>query len=294
MHPVLFNIFSFPVPSYGMMLALSFLTGIFIAAHRAKKAGLNPDTVSDMGLYVIIAAVAGSRLYYVFLHFDEFRGDLLSAINPFAGGSIGIGGLVMYGGFLGAVAAAIIFFKIKKVPHLPYLDVCAPSVGIGIALTRVGCFLNGCCYGAAAKAHNFLCVHYPDSTISPAGYYQHSIGAHGLQPSTLYEAAGGIAIAVVIYLIGKSKKSFVGLQFYLLFVFYAVLRFGIDFTRVYNASERIGPFSHNQALCIVLFIIFGGLILKNFLTDVDDTKKGAAGAAVGKSNEKSEVTASQK
>ena len=293
MHPVLFNIFSFSVPSYGMMLALSFLTGIFIAAHRAKKAGLNPDTVSDMGLYVIIAAVIGSRLYYVLLHFDEFRGDLFSAVNPFAGGSIGIGGLVMYGGFLGAVAAAIIFFKIKKIPHLPYLDVCAPSVGIGIALTRFGCFLNGCCYGAAAKAHNFLCIHYPDPGISPAGYYQHSIGACGLQPSVLYEASGGLAIALIIYLVGK-RKPFTGLQFYLLFVFYAVLRFGIDFTRVYNASERIGPFSHNQALCIVLFIIFGGLILKNFLTGVDNTKKAVSCAAVGEQNEKSEVTADKK
>lgn len=291
MHPVLFNIFSFPVPSYGMMLALSFLTGIFIAAHRAKKAGLNPDTVSDMGLYVIIAAVLGSRLYYVFLHFDEFRGDLFSIINPFAGGSIGIGGLVMYGGFLGAVAAAIIFFKVKRIPHLPYLDVCAPSVGIGIALTRIGCFLNGCCYGAAAKAHNVFCVHYPDA--SPAGYYQNIMGAHGLQPSQLYEAAGGIAIALVIYLIGRTKP-FAGLQFYLLGLFYSVLRFGIDFTRVYNASERIGPFSHNQALCVLLFIVFGGLILKNFLTGAGNTNKGADSAVVGKLNEKSEAVTSQK
>jgi len=277
-----------------MMLALSFLIGIFIAAHRAKKAGLNPDTVSDMGLYVIIAAVVGSRLYYVFLHFDEFRGDLFSIINPFAGGSVGIGGLVMYGGFLGAVIAAVIFFKVKKIPHLPYLDVCAPSVGIGIALTRIGCFLNGCCYGAVTKAHSFFCVHYPDPDISPAARYQHIMGAHGLQPSVLYEAAGGIAVALIIYLAGK-KKPFAGLQFYLLFVFYAVLRFVIDFTRIYNTSERIGPFSHNQALCIVLFIIFGGLILRKFLTDVDDSKKGADnGASVGKLNEENKVTAGQK
>jgi len=293
MYPVLFNIFSFPVPSYGMMLALSFLIGIFIAVHRAKKAGLDPDVVSDMGLYVIIAAISGSRLYYVFLHFDEFRGDLLSIVNPFAGGSVGIGGLVMYGGFLGAVIAAVIFFKVKKVPHLPYLDVCAPGVGIGIALTRIGCFLNGCCYGAAVKAHNIFCVHYPD--VSPAGRYQHSIGAHGLMPSQLYEAAGGVAIALAIYLIGKRAKSFAGLQFYLLFVFYSILRFVIDYTRIYNASESIGPFSHNQALCIVLFIVFTGLIVKKSLANVNNTKKGAEeNVAAGKHNERGKIAAGQK
>jgi len=247
------------------MLALSFLIGIFISAHRAKKAGLNPDTVSDLGLYIIIAAVAGARLYYVFWHFDEFQGNLLSIINPFAGGGVGISGLVMYGGFLGAIAAAVIFLKLKKIPPLPYLDMYAPNVGIGIALTRIGCFLNGCCHGAAVKAHSFLCVHYPNNA-SPAGYYQHSAEAHGLMPSQLYEAAGGIAIAVIIYLVAK-KKPFAGLQFYLLVLFYSVLRFAIEFTRVYSASKMIGPLTHNQALCIVLFIIAGGLILKNFLTN---------------------------
>ncbi|MDR0308297.1 MAG: prolipoprotein diacylglyceryl transferase [Chitinispirillales bacterium] len=291
MHPVMFNISGFPVPSYGLMLALSFLAGIWIASYRAKKAGLNPDVVSDMGLYVIIAAVLGSRLYYVFLHFDEFRGNLLSIINPFQNGSIGIGGLVMYGGFLGAIGAAAIFFKVKKIPHLPYLDICAPSVGVGIALTRIGCFLNGCCYGAAAKAHNALCVHYPD--ISPAGHYQHLISAHGLQPSQLYEAAGGLMIALIVWLVGK-KNLFTGLQFYLMVVSYSVLRFFVDFTRVYNASERIGPFSHNQTLCIALFVIFGGLILRKFLTGENKTKVPGAASPVGKIDEKPKVTADQK
>ena len=290
MHPVLFELFSFKVPSYGVMLALSFLLGIWIAGRRAKRVGLSADIVADMALYVIIAAVLGARLYYVFLHFDEFRGDLLSIVNPFAGGSVGIGGLVMYGGFLGAIAAAIIFFKVKKIPHLPYLDVCAPSVGIGLALTRVGCFLNGCCYGAAAKAHSILCIHYPD--ISPAGHYQRQIGAHGLQPSTLYEAAGGLLIALVIIMAAK-KNPFTGFQFYLMILSYSVLRFGIDFTRVYNASERIGPFSHNQALCIALFAISGGLILKNFLTDVNKTKESAV-SPVGKHDEKPKTAVGQK
>ncbi len=264
MHPTLFHIFSFPVPSYGTMLALSFLSGILIAMYFAKQRGLNPDAVSDVGLYTIISAIIGARLYYVMTHFHEFRGNLLSIVNPVQDGRIGISGLVMYGGFIAAIATAALFFKIKKLPILSYLDVCSPSVGLGIAITRVGCFLNGCCYGGPAKAGSFLSINYPIQTLSPAGYYQHSIGAQGLLPTQFFESAGGIIIAVTLYLAGRSKFAFAGLQFYLLVVMYAVLRFFIEMVR-YIETQRIGPFTHNQLICIVLFLVFGGLIVKNLM-----------------------------
>jgi phosphatidylglycerol:prolipoprotein diacylglycerol transferase len=262
MHPTLFHIFSFPVPSYGTMLALSFLTGIIASMYLARRRGLNPEAVSDMGLYVIISAIVGARLYYVATHFHEFRGNLLSIVNPFQDGRLGISGLVMYGGFIAAIVAAALFFKIKKLPVLPYLDVCAPNVGLGIALTRVGCFMNGCCYGLAAKTGAFFSVNYPDNG-SPAGYYQHVIShnAAGLLPSQFFESAGGLVIAVTLYIVGRSKLYFAGLHFYLLIVMYAVLRFFIETVR-YIEVQKIGPFSHNQVICIVLFLIFGGIIVK--------------------------------
>jgi len=277
MHPTLFKIFSFPVPSYGTMLALSFLTGIFFAMYLAKKRGLNPDVVSDLALYVIISAVVGARAYYVMTHFGEFRGDLFSIVNPVHDGQIGISGLVMYGGFIAASVTAALFFKIKKLPTLQYLDVCSPSVCIGIALTRVGCFLNGCCYGSAAKAGALISLSYPE--MSPAGHYQRFVGASGLQPSQFYESAGGLVMAALILLASGSKKSFVGLQFYMLVALYAVMRFFIELTRVYVRSEMVGPFTHNQVICIVLFAVFGGLILKKFFIDNrQNTIKNVAGA----------------
>ena len=260
MHPVLFRIFSFPIHSYGFMLALSFLFGIWLSGHRAKKQGLNPDIVADMGFWIILSAILGARLYYVILHFEEFSGNLSSIFNPFQDGMVGIGGLVMYGGFIGAITAGIIFFKVKKLPFLPYADALAPGVGIGIFLTRIGCFLNGCCYGAGnAGACSF---NFPLN--SPAGSYQHHIHAAGLFPSQLLESAGGLAIAIILLLLSR-KKLFVGLQFYLLGLFYTVLRFAVDFTRFYGDKERLGPLSHNQVVCIVLFVIFAGLILRGML-----------------------------
>jgi phosphatidylglycerol:prolipoprotein diacylglycerol transferase len=93
MHPILFHIFKFPIHSYGFMLAISFLFGIWFASRRAKRAGLEPGVISDVGFWVILAAIVGSRLYYVILHFEEFRGNLTDIINPFHGGNLGIGGL---------------------------------------------------------------------------------------------------------------------------------------------------------------------------------------------------------
>jgi phosphatidylglycerol:prolipoprotein diacylglycerol transferase len=259
----MFHIFSFPVPSYGTMLALSFLGGILIAMYFAKKRGLSPDAVADVGLYAIISAIVGARLYYVMTHFHEFRpplGSLSDIVNPFQGGRIGISGLVMYGGFIAAIIAAALFFKVRKLPVLPYLDVCSPSVGVGLALTRVGCFLNGCCYGLAAKAGSLLSLNYP--VESPAGYYQHKIGAPGLLPSQFFESAGGLVIAVALYLVGRSRFYFAGLQFYLLIVMYAVLRFYIETVRYIEVRKILG-LSHNQVICVVLFLVFGGIIVRD-------------------------------
>ncbi|KMQ50818.1 Prolipoprotein diacylglyceryl transferase [Chitinispirillum alkaliphilum] len=272
MHPTMINIFSLPIPSYGLMLALSFLLGIWIATRRAKKMGLDPDAVADMSFYLIISSIVGSRLYYVILNFDEFRGNLLAIINPFHGGSLGIGGLVMFGGFIGAILAGFIFFKLKKLPFLPYADACAPSVGIGVFLTRIGCFLNGCCYGTIARIGSTFSVTYPQtSPASAAWHHQHSIGAHGLQPSQLYESAGGLVMALILFWVG-TKKPFTGLQFYLTIIMYSVLRFFVELTRYYSASEKIGPLTHNQVISIFFVLLGSALILRHYLKKENDNQ----------------------
>jgi phosphatidylglycerol:prolipoprotein diacylglycerol transferase len=220
--------------------------------------------VSDVGFWVIIAAIIGARLYYVFLHLNEFAANPLSVFNPFQGGNVGIGGLVMYGGFIGAIIAGFLYFRLSKQSFLPYADAIAPSVGLGIFLTRIGCFLNGCCYGAPTE-HACGVVFPPDS---PAGYYQrHLPGVEGLmhiQPSQLYLSAGGLAIAAIVFLAGR-KKLFHGFEFYLVGILYAILRFSVDFTRFYPESERLGGLSHNQVVCIGIFVVFGGLMLKKLV-----------------------------
>jgi phosphatidylglycerol:prolipoprotein diacylglycerol transferase len=261
MHPVLFHILKFPIHAYGFMLALSFLAGIWLAANRARRNNLDPDAIIDVGFWIIISAIAGSRLYYVLLHFEQFRDNLWSTVNPFQDGGVGIGGLVMYGGMIGGILAGIVYFRVKKYPFLPYADATAPSIGLGIALTRIGCFMNGCCYGAGWNGPTS--VSFPLG--SPAGRFQQHIHATGLHASQLYESIGGLAIAAIVLLAARRNKVFDGFQFYLVGVLYAVLRFAVDFTRHYETSEKLGPLSHNQVVCIALFAVFGGLILRNLV-----------------------------
>jgi phosphatidylglycerol:prolipoprotein diacylglycerol transferase len=273
MHPVLFKLplINFPIHSYGLMLALSFLLGIWVASVRAKRRALDPNVIMDVGFYVIIAAIIGARLYYVFLHFDEFQSNLLDIINPFQAGSVGIGGLVMYGGFIGAMAASVIYFRVKKLPFWPYADAAAPSFALGEFLTRIGCFLNGCCYGA--PTHSCFGVVFPLS--SPAGMYEAhaaealrqtgaAAGPLPLHPSQLYLSAGALAIALFVIFIGR-KKFTQGLEFNLTVLLMAVLRFFVDFTRYYGANERLGGLSHNQIVCLIIVLICGGLMLKPIL-----------------------------
>lgn len=282
MHPVLFSIGSFQIHAYGFMLALSFLFGIWLARKRARANNLDPEVINDVGFYLILSAILGARLYYVILKWDEFKGDLLSTINPFQQGQLGIGGLVMLGGFIGAIVAGYIFFKVKKLPFLPYADALAPSLGFGIFLTRIGCYLNGCCYGAPTTG---ACgVVFPPN--SPAGHYQamlsnsahlgheHAAEVVKLLPSQLFLSAGGLTIATIILLLSL-RKWFDGFLFYMTGLLYSIHRFVGDFSRFYSETERIGPLSHNQVQCIILFVIFGGLILKSLVFKDEPVKESA-------------------
>ncbi len=284
MHSVLFRVFGFPIHSYGFMLALSFLFGIWLSSRRAKARGLDPAVITDVGFYIILAAIVGARLYFVVLHFEEFRGNLVDIINPFQEGTVGIGGLVMVGGLVGAIVAGLLYFNLKKQPFLPYADVIAPSVGFGIFLTRIGCFLNGCCYGAPTEGP--LGVIFPAEC--PAGAYQrslahdltdHAMHAHGtvsLYPSQLFLSVGGLAIGIGVLLAGR-KRLFAGFEFYLVGLLYSMLRFAVDFTRFYGPDERLGGLSHNQVVCIALFVVFAGLILKNAGLGTEQETAGTTG-----------------
>lgn len=257
MHPIILRLGPVAISSYGLLLALSFILGLWLASVRAKRMGLDRRLVVDAAFWIVLAAMIGARIFYVVQHFGDFAGRPLSIIFPTAGRPGGLGGLTMYGGVIGGILAALIFFSVKKAPFLRYADAIAPSVGLGIFLTRIGCFLNGCCFGLPTSS--WLGVRFPLS--SPAGKYELAVNASRLLPSELFLSASGLIVLAGVMLVKTSKAS-PGTAFFVMGILCSSLSFILEFTRFYPLSERFGPLTHTQVTTLILFVIFLGLWLR--------------------------------
>lgn len=146
MHPVLFRLpAGLTITSYGFMMMVGFLTGVWLAMKRASRVKANPDVLLDLSFPVLVAGVLGARIFYVAHYWRTQFADLpnrwLAIID------IRAGGLEFLGGFLGATAAIIAYLLIKRLSLRMYLDIIAPAAMWGLAFGRIGCFLNGCCFG---------------------------------------------------------------------------------------------------------------------------------------------------
>ena len=150
MHPILFRIGSYEVPAYGVALTIAFAVGIAIARRRARAVGIDEERVIDACLIALATSLVGARLLWVVTHLEVFRGPgggWLQAMNPFGGGRGGYTGLSMMGGVVLATVSSLAYLAWRGLPLLRTADLLAPSVLLGEGITRIGCFLNGCCFG---------------------------------------------------------------------------------------------------------------------------------------------------
>jgi phosphatidylglycerol:prolipoprotein diacylglycerol transferase len=232
MHPILFRIGPFALRSYGLMLALSFFLGILWASHRVRKLGSETSRMIDLAVVMIIASVIGSRLFYVVFHWSEFSGRPLDIINPFSNPEgIGIAGLSMDGGVFLAVLCGLLFLRLTKQPPLITLDAIAPAFALGIFVTRIGCLLNGCCFGKPCSGA--LGIVFPSESL--AGWYYPETPLH---PTQIYNALGGLVMmALLLWL--ERYRTFKGYTFLLAVIFYGLLRLGVDFFRHFEENVII-------------------------------------------------------
>jgi len=148
MMPTLFDvpILGWPIRGYGFMLMLGFLSAIWMAAKRAQRVKADPDIILNVGFIALLGGVVGARLFYV-VHYWE--SSFARQPNPFlAALDITSGGLEFYGGFLFVLVLTLGYLKFKGVSVRMYTDIMIPSLVFGLAFGRMGCFLNGCCWGA--------------------------------------------------------------------------------------------------------------------------------------------------
>lgn len=143
MHPIAFQLGPVTIHWYGVMIALAFLAGLWTATLRARRENISGDRIADVVLWLMVGSIVGARAVYVTTYWrEEFAGQPLSEIF-----AVWHGGLVYYGGLIGGIIGGAAYVTWKKMPLWKTADVLAPSIALGSFFGRIGCLLNGCCYG---------------------------------------------------------------------------------------------------------------------------------------------------
>ena len=224
MHPILFRIGTWPVYSYGVLLALAYLAGLQLAVMRARRAGLDGARVMDLGIYLIIAALIGAKVMLIAVDFNYFRTqprELLSLVR--AGG-------VFYGGLLAAFGVALWLVRRYKLPVWTTADLLAPGIALGHIVGRFGCLLAGCCYGRPTTVA--WAVTFTDRVASANVGTPMDIPLH---PTQLYDAGAEAVILALLLFSERRGRPFPGRTFWWYMLLYAVSRFVIEF---YRGDER--------------------------------------------------------
>ncbi len=242
MHRVLFYIGNFPVYSYGVLMALAVFLAYFLVKWRNKTLKVATDEdISDFYVWLILTGIAGARLAYVLLHFSEYSSNILSIFNLRAGG------LALHGALIAGVFVFIYFAKKRKISPMKLLDLFAPSVLLGIAVGRIGCFMNGCCLGVEAPAG--IGVIFADAGYTMPRY-----------PTQIYEMILDF-VAIFVLLYWEKHKRFEGEVMIGAFSLYSVIRFILEMFR--ESPPRFFGLSIAQYLSIFLFFLTLVWILKS-------------------------------
>jgi phosphatidylglycerol:prolipoprotein diacylglycerol transferase len=256
-HPIAFNLGSLPVRWYGVMMALAFLAGLWTATLRARRVNIASEIISDTTLWLMLGSIIGARFVYVTTYWKtEFAGQPFSEVFM-----IQHGGLVYYGGLIGATVAAMIYFRWKKLPLWKMTDVFAPSVALGSVFGRIGCLLNGCCYGRACDLP--WAIHFP------ADHETHGAAVH---PTEIYDALLNLILYVFLAWLFRRKK-FDGQIFATYLIIYAVFRsIAEHFRGDYPADHVHHGLTSAQVVSLPMFA--AGLALMFFLSRRAGAKRG--------------------
>lgn len=250
MHPKIVTIGPITIYSYGLFVAAAFLCGIYLAARAAPKDGVDRSLVIDLGLWVLISSIVGARALYILYNIDWYLAHPLEAL-------LSQSGLAFHGGLGVAILVGILFLRRKGVSVLKVADLCAPSIAVGEAIGRVGCFLYGCCYGKPISLP--IGIKFPPS--SPAGLYcMEQFGTNqALHPTQLYSSLVGLAIFGILMLTRRYKKTD-GELFLLYLILLSASRFVLEWFRA-DAPEVLSFLTLPQ----VFSLLIGGVATPWFI-----------------------------
>jgi phosphatidylglycerol:prolipoprotein diacylglycerol transferase len=230
MHPIICTIGPLTIFSYGLMLALAYIIATALMLQQAKKSNIEQDFIFNLSFFSFICGVLGARLFYVIENISYYLQ------NPFEIVMLQRGGLSWFGGLIAGVSFAVIYLKKKEMPVYKIFDLIAPFAALAHGIGRIGCLLNGCCFGK----------------VSDFGIYSPSRDFI-LVPTQLYSSLLLILIFVILrFLQERPHKD--GEIFFTYLLLYSAKRFFIEFWRDDNGRILLG-LSLFQILSIALFIL---------------------------------------
>ena len=249
MHPIAFQLGSFTIHWYGVMIALAFLAGLWTATLRARRENIPGEKIADVVLWLMIGSIIGARFVYVTTYWkDEFADQPLSEIFM-----IQHGGLVYYGGLIGATIAGIIYIRWKKLPLWKTADVLAPSLALGNVFGRIGCLLNGCCYGRVCSLP--WAIRFPSD---------HPTSGAPVHPTEIYDALDNFILYLFLAWLFRHKK-FDGQVFATYLIGYAITRTIMECFRGDYSPDHI-HYSLTPGELVSIPIFIAGLALAAVLS----------------------------
>jgi phosphatidylglycerol:prolipoprotein diacylglycerol transferase len=240
MHPVLFHIGNFAVPTYGLFMILAFLAALFLIRHYAGVEGLDRRRTMDALFYTIVVGFIGARVFEAFINWERFAANPASLLTNTG---------VFMGGLIAAIVFALFWFRHIRIPFLLGLDIIGLVAALAAAIGRWGCFASGCCWGTRTDLP--WAVTFPEA----AREIHQGLPADPLHPTQIYLSLNSLAILGILMLAYR-RKRFHGQIMMLYLMLYGVTRFLIEYVRG-DAVRRFvieGFLSTSQFLSIVVIL----------------------------------------
>ncbi|MCB9757163.1 MAG: prolipoprotein diacylglyceryl transferase [Candidatus Omnitrophica bacterium] len=234
MYPTIGHIGPITIYSFGLMLAIAVMLCSFLLSRDAGKVGISQETIFDLVFWVILGGIVGARIFFILLNFSDFAADPKQIIM------IANGGLAWQGGLVLGCLAGVFYVRKKNLSLSTMVDLAAPYLALGQAVGRIGCFLNGCCYGRPVAWGIYFPVH----------------GQH-LHPTQLYDTGMLVGIFFILKYLQKNSRRR-GEIFAAYLVLASVERFINEFFRADHINAVMG-LSVFQWVSVAVFILGGYL-----------------------------------
>jgi phosphatidylglycerol---prolipoprotein diacylglyceryl transferase len=244
MYPEIFHIpFLY---TYGVLVALAFLTALWMVGRLSKQAGLNAEHVTNLGIYCALSAIAGAKVMMVLVdlpYYVKNPGEIFTLASLRAGG-------VFYGGLIAALGVGIWYMRKTKLPALKTADVFAPAIALGHGIGRIGCFAAGCCWGI--ECDRSWAVTFTNPEANRLVGVPLNIPLH---PTQLYEAFAEFVIFAILYRkVRRPHRAGSVIALYL--ILYSAVRFVVEFFRNHEQGNLWGgPLDTSQWISLVLLMV---------------------------------------